>query len=198
MNEYIFPLVRPLAIPSRNVPGALLVFLPTKHGLTYKVSPFPRDQRLHVTLEVVTLENNVVVYPLSEFDITETGFPSGVALNQDAIDSYLAEYAPLVAASDAKYAEMGANEDAQVAELANTGQVSQKLIDAYTVLLGEFQELQDQIGALGQQPVPVYEYINKYSEVKDYFDNTMTITPEGLVWAKTIPFLGNTLGDFIG
>jgi len=49
-------------------------------------------------------------------------------------------------------------------------------------------------------PVQVGEdivYINKYSEVIQYFEGDGSLTEAGITWAKSTPFNGQTVGDFI-
>lgn len=43
----------------------------------------------------------------------------------------------------------------------------------------------------------VVTYINKYSEVIAYFKGDGSLTPEGIIWAKTTTFNGATIGDYV-
>lgn len=197
MDQYTFKLKRPILIPAKNIRNAYTVFPSSTCALSYEVVPNPRQATMTVTLTIVDALSGAMIYKLDTFNITEQGFPTGNVLNAADIATWDTAVLPLKSAAEQASVEL-TNLQIQVAELVNTNQiVPQELTDAVDAKIAEIQTIDDAIVAAGPRPVPVLEYYNKYSDIIKYFDNTGAITAEGIIWAKNIPFLGLTIGDYI-
>lgn len=48
-------------------------------------------------------------------------------------------------------------------------------------------EILNELSILGYKPDPIELYVNKYSQVIDYFNNKGELTEAGIVWAKNLP-----------
>lgn len=197
MSQYVFDLKRPIIIPSPNIRRAFLIFPKDTCSLSYEILPKPKDSSMTVILTIVDKETSSVLLQLSQYNITETGFPSGIYENQAQRDQWQSQYDPL-ALQLAQKQQTYYGLQTEVITLTNTNQeVPQALLDEITVLEGEMATLESSITALGEIPSGQEIYINKYSEIIGYFDNKGAITAEGIAWAKTINFLGATLGDYL-
>lgn len=195
--NYIFPLKKNITIPSPTVPNAYLVFPFTTCALTYSILPKPQQSTMSVELIIADKVSGKHLFTLTQFAITEAGFPTGVVLNQADIDAY--NTAKTTLATEI----LSLNEQLMAKDLEAQVFISQSLPVPEELTL-EIENLQTQLVtknaelvALGSAPAPITEVRNKYSDVIQYFDNTGSITTEGIVWAKTIPFGGATLGDYL-
>lgn len=191
-----FQLKRPIIVPSPSVKNAFLIFPYQTCALSYDVVPLPKEDAMSVTLSLVDKVNGTNIFPLGNYKITEQGFPTGVVLNQTEIDNYKKALAPLLV----EYNSIQVLVFSKQSDIAIA--IAQKLptetLEAeLSLLLENLNNVSVQISDLGEEPEKQYEYRNKYSEIIQYFDNSGTITQEGIAWAKTIPFLGLTIGDFI-
>jgi hypothetical protein len=197
MDAYTFALKLPLQIPSPTIPGAILFFPKEKFGLSYSIIPNPKASEMHVTLDVVELANPKNTFKVAAFSITENGFSTGVILNQVEVDAWHASATDLNGQLSLKYAEL-VDYQAQEQALIEAGlPVSNQLAQNIRKAQEDVDALIADITALGPEPIPDELFINKYADVIQYFDNTGAITPEGVLWAKSIPFMARTLGDYI-
>lgn len=183
-------------VPSPNVKNAFLVFPYQTCSLSYDVVPLPKEDAMSVTLSLVDKVSGVTIFPLGNYKITEQGFPTGVVLNQAEIDAYNSSLAPLTAEYNSLQTTIFAKQS-DIAIAAAQGTDTKDLEAELVLLLEDLNAVSSAIAALGEVPEKQFEYRNKYSEVIQYFDNSGTITQDGIMWAKTIPFLGLTIGDFI-
>lgn len=195
--DYLFLLKKNITIPSPNVANAYLVFPFTTCVLTYNISPKPQESTMRVELIIADKVTGKHLFTLAQFAITEAGFPTGILLNQTEVSTYNT-------AKDLLMSEMNIlNESLMTKDVEAQGYLSQSL-PIPAILQTEIDTIQAQIVAksaeivaLGTAPTLIPEVRNKYSEVIQYFDNTGSITPAGVIWSKTIPFRGATLGDYL-
>lgn len=197
MNNYTFALKRPLIIPSNTVAKALMVFRPQDFALSYTMMPNPKEGYMVVTLTIVDKINGNDVYQLASYTITLQGFGTGVITNQAAIDAWVASHTSITAAKTALEISLLEKQGEEYEYLNNKEEVPVELTNAINALMEDVQEAEAQLVELGEKPEPEELFINKYEDVLPYFDNKGAITPEGITWAKTIPFLGLTIGDYI-
>lgn len=97
MNQYVFELKKPIIIPSPNIRRALLIFPKDTCCLSYEILPKPKDSSMTIILTIVDKETSVVLMQLAQYNVTETGFPSGVYANQTLRDQWKAQFDPLAA-----------------------------------------------------------------------------------------------------
>ena len=197
MDNYTFKLKRPMVLPSPQISGALLLFMPDRFSLSYEMIPRPKEETMVVNLNIVEAATGNNALQINSFTITEQGFPTGQILNE-------AEIAAWVLADTetrAEIAEVTTNllekQGEEYALIQAKEEVPKELTEAIVALSAQLGELQAELVSIGEKPLPVLEYFNRYSEVLQYFDNKGAITPEGIAWARQIPFLGFTIGDFI-
>lgn len=195
--DYTFNLKRNIILPSPTVRNALLVFPSWLCALSYKVIPYPREKRLEVFLIVVDKVDNSVLFDLAHFVITEAGFGTGVFANQADLDTWDTAAAPLLALSK-NLNELLMSKDFEIQQIVHSGgSPSQALLDEVSTIVSDLAHIAADLEHLGPRPESQEVVINRYSDVIGYFDNTMSITADGILWAKQIPFLGATIGDFI-
>lgn len=197
MDNYTFNIKRSILIPFSGVVNAILVFRPEHFALSYTMQPNPKEEYMVVSLNIVDKTSGNEVYKLASFTITERGFPTGVILNAAAIEKWLNDNATLGLTKKAKEMELIEKEGEEYALIADKQDVPAELTAAIEALRLEVTALTADIEALGPQPEPNELYFNKYSDVVGYFDNRGAITAEGIAWARNIPFLGLTLGDYL-
>ena len=150
-----------------------------------------------VTLTIVDKETGNQVYTIASYTITENGFPTGVILNQAAIDAWVSSYGSISSAKKALEATLVEKQGEEYQYLADKLDVPAELTLEIESLTEQVAEAEGQLVALGERPEPIELHINKYSDVLQYFDNKGAITADGITWAKTIPFMGLTIGDYI-
>jgi hypothetical protein len=198
MTEYTFNFKEDFEMPSVSYfpAGAYLKFSKDVFGLTYSIKPNPREKTMTVNVSAVDLATQRIVWDVYTWLITEQGFPTDVVINQDEINQYevtlqqlTAELAILTEELNALQAEYDALEDKTTEE----AEALLVLINNKTV---EVNNKQNEINSL-VRPVPVYEYVNKYSDVLQYFNNDGSLTEDGIVWAKTIKLFGKPISDYI-
>ncbi len=197
MNKLIFPLKRSLVLPATERPNkGLLVFLPEQFGLTYKIVPNASEKSMLVQLFIIDLSDNWT-YLIKTFNITENGFPTGKVLNADVISTYNLTYDQLLQSITNSETQLVILEAERATLISLSQDVPNKLNkdieDLQNLRIQSYTELKN----LGEKPLPILEYYNKYSDVIDFFEKSGEISLDGVSWAKNIPFFGLTLGDFI-
>lgn len=197
MDNYTFNIKRSILIPFSGVVNALLVFRPEHFALSYTMQPNPKEEYMVVSLNIVDKSTGNEVYKLASFTITERGFPTGVILNAAVIEKWLNDNAALNLTKKTKEMALVDKQGDEYALIAAQKQVPAELTAEIAALQEEVNQLTASIEALGPQPEPNELYFNKYSDVVGYFDNRGAITSEGIAWARNIPFLGLTLGDYL-
>ena len=66
------------------------------------------------------------------------------------------------------------------------------------ILKNELNTLRDELQSLQDNaPVPIQELVDLYDDIIGTEIINNELTASGLVWVKTLPFLGQTIGDFI-
>lgn len=198
-KKFIYKLKRPLVFPvSKTEKRGYVVYNSRDFGIGYNSLPNPRDKVLVVSLAIFELETGQLVQNIDSYVITESGFPTNVIVNQAEIDAarqLLSDVQSDITKTENRLQSAYAEEAAAVVEGA-----TQETLDAIKATiqhyLTELEDLRNQLQAISI-PAPEILYINKYSDIIKYFSNDGSITEEGVVWAKTIPFLGLTIGDYI-
>jgi len=191
-NNTIFPLTTNLIVPATGNPNkGFLLFPAGIFGLSYDIAPKPRISRLDVVLSVVEISTQETVWPLGVYEITEQGFSR--VTNKEEIEE------ASVLLDTAKAELLVLQEAFSVADTAFQADPNdQELLDGYTVAYDAATAKQDEVNALeAAMPEPMVEYVNKYSDVVGFFNGDGTLTDEGVLWAKTIPFGTGVLGDYI-
>lgn len=187
MKNTTFILTKNLVVPATGNPSkGYLLFPAGLFGLSYNTLPKPRQSQINITLTVVDLTTEEDVWILGTYEITENGFP--VVANQVEYDSYLEVKSALEAIVNEKQ-EIANNLYAQYLE-------DPSYLESYNAAEADLEASRVELYAL---PVVNLEYesTNKYSDVIDYFKGDGTLTDEGVLWAKQVKFLGESLGDYI-
>lgn len=187
MNNTTFALTKNLIVPATGNPSkGYLLFPAGQFGLSYNTIPKPKLSQISITLTVVDLATQEDVWILGIYNITEDGFP--YITNQAAHNAYLQTKADLEQLAITKQNTANA--------LYEQAQEDPNLMETYTIALADLESTQSELANL---PVVVleYEYINKYSDIIDYFNGDGTLTEEGIAWAKQVAFLGEPLSNYI-
>jgi hypothetical protein len=195
-NQFIFRLKRPIVIPiSQYDQQGVIVYNSRDFAFGYSVVPNPKEKQLNVSLLVYRVSDETLIRTLTTFNITEQGFPTGVVLNaleikaqQEAIEKYQDTINTLEGTLSILYLQ----EAALASAGESTVEVAAQILDLYT----QKQEAATKLSKV-VIPEPELEYINRYSDVIDYFDKDGSITVAGIEWAKSVPFLGLTLNDYL-
>jgi len=196
MNDFIFEIKRPLIIPvSEYSNEGVIVYNVREFGLGYSIMPNPREKIMTISLLVFRLADEVVIRSLATFNITEQGFKTGVVLNQAEIDAVLLRRKKLnekLQESQTNLLLLKAEEASLASQELDTSEIAKLIVITEAAIEELTQELYNEI-----LPQEEYLYINKYSDIIEYFDKDGSITPEGIEWAKTVPFRGGTLNDYL-
>lgn len=197
MDNYTFKLKRPMVLPSPQISGALLLFMPDRFSLSYEMIPRPKEETMVVNLNIVESTNGNMALQISSFTITEQGFPTGQILNEAEIAAWVLADSTTRGEIAATTAELLEKQGEEYALIQAKEEVPKELSEAILALSTTLGELQAELVSIGEKPEPVLGYFNRYSDVLQYFDNKGAITAAGILWARQIPFLGLTIGDFI-
>ena len=161
--NYTFEIKKDLQVPSLKNSKAFVTYPKEHFVLGYRIESFPRQEYMNVHIEILDKVKLSVVDVLNSFTVTEQGFATGIISNQTEIDNWIAS-----------------------ATLLNE-QLNNSQDEA------EIETLTAQIQELGAKPNPIELYVNKYSEVIEYFDNKGKLTSDGLIWASNLSFLKDYL-----
>jgi len=187
MNNTSFPLKKNLILPATGNPNkGYLLFPAQMFSLSYDVTPRPKQQQIDIALTVSETSTEDTVWILGIYKITEDGFRNQT--NYEEYSQYLADKTALEVILSSKEAEL---------EIANSNlQIDETTLPQYEIAEAAWQEAFANLQAL---PIvePIYNTINRYSEVIDYFKGDGTLTDEGIEWAKTVSFMGENLGNYI-
>lgn len=173
----------------------MLVYNPRDFALGYSTVPNPKEKQLTVNLLIYRLSDERTIRNLATFVITEQGFPTGRVLNQAEIDAAATSRADLEQETleiNAVVADLYLEEAALNAEGQDTTTISAQI----TALVKRLAEIRVELNAL-IVPTPELEYYNRYSDIIDYFNKDGSITELGIEWARTVPFMGLTLNDYL-
>ena len=226
MTQYTFNFKEDFEIPSQfYFPAGVFIRFPKDlFGLTYTMTPNAREKTMTVNVSTVDLATQRIVWDVYTWLITEQGFPTDVVINQDEINQYEVTLQTLtnqlallndeltglqnqkILLQDevnALQAQYDALEDKTTPEAtALLQQITEKnteiaiVEDSIVYKNNEITNKQNEINSL-VRPQPVYEYVNKYSDVLQYFNNDGSLTEDGIVWAKTIKLFGKPISDYI-
>ena len=195
-QEFIFKLKRALVLPVSEWDNqGMLVYNPRDFALGYSTVPNPKEKQLTVNLLIYRLSDERTIRNLATFVITEQGFPTGRVLNQAEIDAAATSRADLEQETleiNAVVADLYLEEAALNAEGQDTTAISKQITD----LIKRLAEIRVELNAL-IVPTPELEYYNRYSDIIDYFNKDGSITELGIEWARTVPFMGLTLNDYL-
>jgi hypothetical protein len=226
MTQYTFNFKEDFEMPAGNYfpVGATLKFNKDAFGLTYNVFPNPKTKTIRVNLNIINFATDSNIWDVYAWLITEQGFPTDVVINQDEINKYEVTLQTLTNQLailndeltglqnqkvllqnevNALQAQYDALEDKTTPEAtALLQQITEKnteiaiVEDSIVYKNNEITNKQNEINSL-VRPQPVYEYVNKYSDVLQYFNNDGSLTEDGIVWAKTIKLFGKPISDYI-
>lgn len=195
-NEFIFKLKRAIAFPvSLYDNQGIIVYNERDFALGYSTVPNPKEKMITINLLMYRLSDEVVTRVLNTFVITEQGFPSGGILNSEDIaiaNAKAAKFVETIAALQESVLALSIEEAALAASGQDTTEIGAAIL-----------ELNHQLDTarIGQQtlviPQPELEYVNKYSDIINYFNKDGSITEAGIVWARTVPFMGVTLDAYL-
>jgi len=187
MSNATFPLTKNLVIPATGNPSkGYLLFPAGEFALSYDVRPQSRKNKLEIILTVEEISTGETAWILGIYEITEIGFPK--VINQSEYDKYTQDVASLTA-SMIPLVQQRATLLSTLAEYPE----NQSQIDSLTTTIEDYQT---QINNLAEVVLQV-EYVNKYSDIIQYFNGDGTLTPEGIEWAKQVIFLGEPLSNYI-
>lgn len=193
MENLMYELKQDLVVPQIN---NYLFFPKDLFGLSNLTHVYPLIKKIEVELIGVSKENPNNYTILNRYTVTEIGEKTNTVLNQQEITNNNALLQSLNQ-EKADYEKLYSEANQQLNELEDPE--SQEAI----ALVEELQNIQLQLNDVMLQInawveiLPEYEHINKYDDVIGYFKNDGSLTPEGLVWAKTITFMGAPIGDYI-
>jgi len=195
-QEFIFKLKRALVLPVSEWDNqGMLVYNSRDFVLGYSTVPNPKEKQLTVNLLIYRLSDERTIRNLATFVITEQGFPTGRVLNQAEIDAAVTSRADLEQETleiNAVVADLYLEEAALNAEGQDTTTISTQI----TALVKRLAEIIIELNAI-VVPTPELEYYNRYSDIIDYFNKDGSITELGIEWARTVPFMGLTLNDYL-
>lgn len=180
MVQYTYELRKDLTIPATGNPNKGYLYFPKSlFGLSYEVRTQPRKRQLSVLLGVAELSTGEIFWPLTIFEITEAGFPTNEYENQAEYDEYIATKTKLEDETNMLASELDV---ITIAQEAIEDQTSQEYSDLEVSREAKRAELDAKILALSELPIVDRRtlYINKYSDVIDYFKGDGTLTDEGI------------------
>lgn len=189
----MYELKQDLVVPQIN---NYLFFPKDLFGLSNLTHVYPLIKKIEVELIGVSKENPNNYTILNRYTVTEIGEKTNTVLNQQEITNNNALLQSLNL-ERADYEKLYSETNQQLNELEDPE--SQEAI----ALVEELQNIQLQLNDVMLQInawveiLPEYKHINKYDDVIGYFKNDGSLTDEGLVWAKTITFMGAPIGDYI-
>lgn len=196
MNNFIFKIKRSIVIPVNDfVNDGIIVYNTRNFGLGYSVIPNPREKVMTISLLVFRLVDEVVVRTLATFNVTEEGFKTDVVLNQDEINAITLRRNKLIETIAKTTSELNilyVQEAAMAGDGLDVTEISKQIQQKESAVRELNLQLNEEI-----LPQPIYLYINKYSDIINYFEKDGSITTDGIEWAKTVPFKGGTLNDYI-
>ena len=190
MNEqFFFELKRPITLPSSTIAGAYIVFPTATCVLSYETVPNPKQSAMEVTLTINNKTTKRKLFEVAKFNVTKEGFPTGVILNQEEIDTWNTQYDSLnteLTILVGELADLQSQKDAL--EIAGE-KVLQTLLDDINTKAIAIKAKEQEITALYPRPEVNEVYYNKYDDVIQYFDNKGAVTTDGVTWAKAILLL---------
>ena len=187
MPNTTFPLTKNLIVPATGNPNkGYLLFPAGEFALSYDVRPQPKKSKLDITLTVEEVSTGETAWVLGIYEITETGFPR--ITNQSEYDAYIQDVTNL----NALMIPLVQERASLLPTLADHPE-NQLQIDSLTATIEDYQMQINNLAAVTLQT----EYVNKYSDVIQYFNGDGTLTEEGVQWAKQVTFLGEPLSNYI-
>lgn len=193
MENLIQELKQDLIVPQVN---NYLFFPKSTFGLSNLTHVYPLLKKIEVELIGVSKESPKNYTILNRYTVTETGEKTNTVLNQQEITNNNALLQSLNL-ERADYEKLYNETNQQLNELEDPeSQEALALIEELQNIQLQLNDVMLQINAW-VEVLPQYEYINKYDDVIAYFKNDGSLTDEGLVWAKTITFMGAPIGDYI-
>lgn len=199
---FLFNLKRSIILPQED--GSYLVYPNNAFSLAYAVIPDPKRRSLRISLLMANKQTDEIVRAIAEFDVTDAGFPTGITTNQAEIDAWQLDFDSLMedyAKSTNDFAVKKQQELALLAELPTNPDLQRDLDEVVAALIGLKENMEtakeDVDLKRTERPAPVELFINKYDDLIGYFNNDGSITDAGIVWARTAPFFGATIGDFL-
>lgn len=225
MEQYSFPLAKQLSIPADNEKNrGILTFSERYFALGYRVFPDPRARTMRIDLLILEVDTGEVARELKTFTVTEAGFPTGKIENAVEVAAWQSElvnlqnkYRDAQSAVDltraqeqearGNYADLldlasSLSDPQQVENLASDVNLAQIHLNNCVSAVLEAEQRADSarldlINHCAVEEKPREEYANRYSDIVKYFDNTGAITPDGITWARNLPFFGKTLGYYL-
>jgi hypothetical protein len=194
---FTYRLKNDLILPATGYPSAGYLFFPkNEFGLTYEVYPRPKQKTMVVKLGIGRLETDDMVWELTNYEITEKGFPTSQYQNQSEIDVYNQTRQNLEQSINSLSLEISLKEDEIKTYIDSSLIVPQNLIDEYNSLKAERDNAITELSNLvSPEPIPIY--INKYDDVIGYFKGDGSLTEEGVQWARSVYYNGILIGDLI-
>lgn len=197
MSQFTFQLKQDLVLPATGNPNkGYLLFPKAIFGLSYEVKPNPKKKILQVLLGVAELANDELVWPLTMYTITDSGFSTPTVTNQAEIDAYISTQSTLLTNLETLDLTLSSlNAQAQV-YIDNEEVIPEELAAQINVTLTEMDAITTQLSSL-VNPEVEYLVINRYDDVINYFKGDGSLTEEGIEWAKTVYYGDYQLGDLI-
>jgi hypothetical protein len=199
---FLFALKRSIILPQED--GSYLVYPKSTFSFAYSVVPNPKARSLRISLLLANSTTEEIKRTIAEFEVTDAGFPTDVIVNQTEIDTWQESFdaqSETYSTAAQAYALKKQNELALLAELPTNPNVQQDLDLIVAELVILFENMENEKKSLDDirvaRPVAQLLFINKYDDLIGYFNNDGSITDAGIVWARTVPFFGATIGDFL-
>lgn len=199
---FLFNLKRSIILPQDD--GSYLVYPKSAFSFAYAVVPDPKRRVLRISLLLANKGSEEITRTIAEFDVTDEGFHTGVITNQAEIDAWQLDFDSLMEDFAKATNDLVAKKQQELELLAElpTNPDLQRDLDEVVAALVTLKETMETAKAAvdlkrTERPAPVELFINKYDDLIGYFNNDGSITDAGIVWARTVPFFGATIGDFL-
>ena len=199
---FLFALKRSIILPQED--GSYLVYPKSTFSFAYSVVPNPKARSLRIALLLANSTTEEIKRTIAEFEVTDAGFPTDVIVNQAEIDAWQTSFdaqSETYSTAAQAYAVKKQQELALLAELPSNPALQEdldKVTDDLVILLATMENEKKNLDDIRvARPTPQPLFINKYDDLIGYFNNDGSITDAGIVWARTVPFFGATIGDFL-
>ena len=199
---FLFALKRSIILPQED--GSFLVYPKSTFSFAYSVVPNPKARSLRISLLLANSVTEEIKRTIAEFEVTDAGFPTDVIVNQAEIDAWQALFeaqSETYSTAAQEYAVKKQQELALLAELPTNPDVQRDIDQIVAELVGLLETMENEKKTLDDirvaRPAPEQLFINKYDDLIGYFNNDGSITDAGIIWARTVPFFGATIGDFL-
>lgn len=178
-------------IEKTNNDGSKTVYPSDQFGIAAVATIDAAAQTVRVVASVRNLNTKKASFTFFDEIYDATG-RNGEVTNQTAVETYLTQKATIKSEITQARTDVisqrntvyNSNDDSKSEELTKLEEIEQIKVQKET----DFANL--------QKVTPVYETIDTYAEIKDYF-SVGALTSEGVAWFKKQAFQGTTIDEYI-